>query len=454
MFIKDSEKTAIAWHEDKISYRRLLQNINYYSSLFAKNEEGKAAIYSPNRPEWVYAFYSIWKNQSIAVPIDFMSTVDEVAYILNDCRPEVIFISNETKNSFANILPLLNYSLTVFNLDEISDKHQQYSAEEIGGYDVTKTAIIVYTSGTTGTPKGVMLSYDNLLSNIEAVSEHISIYSESRNVLALLPFHHILPLMGTVIIPLKVHTTIGFSPSMVSEDIISTLQKNNISIIIGVPRLYAAIRKGVMDKINSNGVAKALFRIAHLVNSQSFSKKIFKKVHDKFGGKVAFMVCGGAKLDEDMANDYKTLGFEMLEGFGMTEAAPMITFTRPGRWKIGSPGEVMPGLEIKIVDGEKERMPKLGEKTIENDYLETILKIQKFFQEELKLEIKEFIVFPQRLNLRMVEGFEIYFDPRADIDWQLTKLNSVLKEKIPPEKRKDLEYIELRFGDLAPFKYR
>ena len=92
MFIKDSEKTAIAWHEDKISYRRLLQNINYYSSLFAKNEEGKAAIYSPNRPEWVYAFYSIWKNQSIAVPIDFMSTVDEVAYILNDCRPEVIFI--------------------------------------------------------------------------------------------------------------------------------------------------------------------------------------------------------------------------------------------------------------------------------------------------------------------------------------------------------------------------
>ena len=109
---------------------------------------------------------------------------------------------------------------------------------------------------------------------------------------------------------------------------------------------------------------------------------------------------------------------------------------------------------IKIVDGEKERMPKLGEKTIENDYLETILKIQKFFQEELKLEIKEFIVFPQRLNLRMVEGFEIYFDPRADIDWQLTKLNLVLKEKIPSEKRRDLEYIELRFGDLAAFRYR
>lgn len=352
LFIKESEKTAIVWREEKISYRRLLQHINSYSSLFAKNEVGKAAIYLPNRPEWVYAFYSIWKNNLTAVPIDFMSTVEEVAYILNDCRPEIIFISNDTQKSFNDILPLLQYSITVFNLDTIVDNHHQFAAEEIGGFNKDKTAIIVYTSGTTGSPKGVMLSYDNLLSNIEAVSVHISIYTDSRNVLALLPFHHILPLMGTVIIPLYVHTTIGFSPTMVSEDIISTLQKNNISIIIGVPRLYAAIRKGVMDKINKNAVAKVLFRVARLVNSRSFSKKIFHQVHDKFGGKVEFMVCGGAKLDEDLANDYKTLGFEMLEGFGMTEAAPMITFTRPGRWKIGSPGEAMPGLEVKIVDGE------------------------------------------------------------------------------------------------------
>ncbi|MBZ0199558.1 MAG: AMP-binding protein, partial [Ignavibacteriaceae bacterium] len=352
LFIKESEKTAISWREEKISYHRLLQHINYYSSLYEKNEEGKAAVFAPNRPEWIYAFYSAWKNESTAVPIDFMATVDEVAYILNDCKSEVIFISNETKKIFDDVLPLLNYSITVFNIDEIEDKHQQYKAVEIGGYDITKTAVIVYTSGTTGSPKGVMLSYDNLLSNIEAVTEHIEIYNESRNVLALLPFHHILPLNGTIIMPLKIHTTIGLSPSMVSEDIISTLQKNEVAIIIGVPRLYAAICKGVMDKINKNSVAKVLFRVARLVNSRSFSKKIFHQVHEKFGGKVEFMVCGGAKLDEDMASDFKTLGFEMLEGFGMTEAAPMITFTRPGRWKIGSPGEAMPDHQIKIIDGE------------------------------------------------------------------------------------------------------
>jgi len=109
---------------------------------------------------------------------------------------------------------------------------------------------------------------------------------------------------------------------------------------------------------------------------------------------------------------------------------------------------------IKIVDGQKEKIPKLGEPMIENDYLEKILKIQKYIQEELKIEIEEFTVFERRLNLKTKEGWEIYFDPREDINWQLTKLNLVLKEKIPSEKRKDLEYIELRFGDLATFRYR
>ena len=109
---------------------------------------------------------------------------------------------------------------------------------------------------------------------------------------------------------------------------------------------------------------------------------------------------------------------------------------------------------IKIFDGQKEKMPKLGEQMIENNYLEKILKIQKYIQEELKIEIEEFVFFEQRLNLKTKEGWEIYFDPREDINWQLTKLNLVLKEKIPPENRRNLEYIELRFGDLATFRYK
>lgn len=109
---------------------------------------------------------------------------------------------------------------------------------------------------------------------------------------------------------------------------------------------------------------------------------------------------------------------------------------------------------IKIIDEQKEKTPKLGEQMIERDYLEKISKIEKYLSEELKLETKEFLVFSQRLNVKTDEGWEIYFDPRGDLNWQLTKLNLVLKEKIPSEKRKNLEYLELRFGDLATFRYR
>ena len=213
------------------------------------------------------------------------------------------------------------------------------------------TAVIIYTSGTTGSPKGVMLSYDNLLVNIEAVTTDVNIYTSEDRVMVLLPLHHIFPLMGTMIIPLGVGGTIVLSPSMASEDIMATLQ-HGITIIIGVPRLYNLIRKGIRDKINKSGVAKLLFKIAEKKNSLTFSRKIFGSVQRKFGGKIKYMVCGGAALDKEVCKDYLTLGFEILEGFGMTECAPMITFTRPGRVLPGSAGEPLKTNEVKVIDGE------------------------------------------------------------------------------------------------------
>jgi thioester reductase-like protein len=130
------------------------------------------------------------------------------------------------------------------------------------------------------------------------------------------------------------------------------LQKNGIAIIVGEPRLYAAIRKGIMDKINRKFLTRSLFKLAETVDSRALSKVLFKKVHLKFGGKVEYLVCGGAKMDEDAARDFKTLGFEMLEGFCMTEAASMITLTRPGHVKVGSAGQPMPGLDVRIENGE------------------------------------------------------------------------------------------------------
>jgi len=352
LFINPNERPAIILKDGEISYPDLLRHIQYFAELIGEVKNTKIAIYSENRPEWVYAFYAGWKNKNIVVPIDFMATAEEVEYILNDCQPAIIFISKDLQETFNTVQNGLKYSPVVYYFENLKYDKSNYQEAQFPEPDLYKTAVIIYTSGTTGSPKGVMLSYDNLWGNIDAVTRDIEIFTENRNVMMLLPLHHIFPLMGTMIAPLYVGTSIAMAPSMNSEDIISTLQKNQVSIIIGVPRLYEAVRKGIMDKINANAAAKGLFKLARTVNSRAFSKKIFKTVHEKFGGKLDYMVCGGAKLNEEVASDFKTLGFEMLEGFGMTEAAPMITFTRPGHWKIGSAGHAMPCLDVKSLDGE------------------------------------------------------------------------------------------------------
>jgi long-chain acyl-CoA synthetase len=336
--------------DQKVNYSQLINNVNYFSQLLPLTDLSKVAIFSENRFEWVYAFYSVWMKKAIAVPIDFMSSTEDVAFILNDCKPEVIFYSNGTKEVCEKAILQLNHKIDKINLDEIKIKASNNNAT-FPESNPNDTAVIIYTSGTTGSPKGVMLSYDNLLVNIEAVTTDVNIYTSEDRVMVLLPLHHIFPLMGTMIIPLGVGGTIVLSPSMASEDIMATLQQG-ITIIIGVPRLYNLIRKGIRDKIDKSGIAKLLFKIAEKKNSLSFSRKIFGSVQRKFGGKIKYMVSGGAALDKEVCKDYLTLGFEVLEGFGMTECAPMITFTRPGKVLPGSAGQPLKTNEVKVIDGE------------------------------------------------------------------------------------------------------
>lgn len=350
-FLKPQPATALVWKDDTYSYQDLLRHVNHYATLFPV-KTNKVAIFAENRPEWIFAFYAAWKNNATVVPVDFLASAEEVAFILNDCQPEYIFYSEKTGNVLRDALQSVQHKLSTQCLDDQNYDLNKYAADPVDVQDIMKTAVIIYTSGTTGSPKGVMLSFDNLLANIEGVSEDIPIFTDFRTVLAILPYHHIFPLMGSMIAPLKVGGKIAFTPSIASEDIIATLHKNSVNIIIGVPRLYAAIRKGIMDKINAHFLTKALFKTAKFINSRAFSKLLFKQVHQKFGDHVEYMVSGGAKLDEDVARDFRALGFEMLEGFGMTEAAPMITFTRPGKWVIGSAGQALPGLKMAIKDGE------------------------------------------------------------------------------------------------------
>jgi long-chain acyl-CoA synthetase len=350
MFLSNHNKTAMILKDQKLSYKQLLGNVASFSNLI-NDRATKVAIFFENRFEWVYAFYSAWLKNATVVPIDFMSSAEDVNFILNDCKPEIIIFSNQTAEVCNKACSGLSYQIDKLNVDDIS--LIEFSGEVVFPKpDIDKTAVIIYTSGTTGSPKGVMLSFDNILVNIEAVTEDVVVYEPSDRVLVLLPLHHIFPLVGTVVAPLKIGATIVFSPSMAADDLMATLQNHQITMIISVPRFYSIIRKGIKEKIEKNKVAKFLFRIAEKKNSLSFSRKVFKSVHKKFGGNIKYMVSGGAALDKEVAKDLRTLGFEVLEGYGMTECAPMITFTKPGKVVIGSAGQPLKTNEVRIVDGE------------------------------------------------------------------------------------------------------
>ncbi|MDD3891746.1 MAG: AMP-binding protein [Bacteroidales bacterium] len=349
---ENKEKFAVITKDKSYSYTELLNLIDSYSKLFSNQNFERIAIYSENRIDWIAAFYAGWRNDCEVVPIDYLASTEDISFIINDCTPDLIFISSELKRKVDEISSQLTFTPNISYFGELELPQPGQDLEWEHPKDLDKTAAIIYTSGTTGSPKGVMLSYKNLIANIRGVTKEVEIYNPERQVLMLLPLHHIFPLAGTMIIPLYVGSSIAMSPSMQSNDLLETLRNNQVAIMIGVPRLYELIYKGVWAKISASFVAKTLYKLVKSLKSKKLALKIFKKVHVNFGGHLKFLVSGGAALPEHIGELFQTLGFDVLEGFGMTEAAPMITFTRPGKVRIGSPGQPLPSIQMEIRDGE------------------------------------------------------------------------------------------------------
>ncbi len=348
MFVKDFGKTALKIGEKEISYSQLIENIKKFSSALDLKKGDRVAIFSENRPEWIYSFFSIWQSRGIVVPIDFMSTADEVAYILNDSKPTTIFCSEKNKEVLLEATKKIDYQPEILVFEETDFEEKETQDFEPDKNDV---AVIIYTSGTTGNPKGVMLTYDNLYSNIEGIVK-ADVATKEDKTIAILPYHHSYPLTVSMLTAMYLGATISFITELSSEAILRTLKRDKITILVGVPRLYNLFHRNIMEKINSNKIAKILFKIAKKINNQNFSRKIFKKVHEAFGGNIKYFVSGGAKLDEEIASDLWALGFTILEGYGLTETSPIVTFNRPNKLKLGSAGLPLEDVEVKIVDGE------------------------------------------------------------------------------------------------------
>ncbi len=351
--IKDYCKTAIIAGEREVSYKEMLKRIELFAAETEMGEGDRTVIFSENREGWIYAFFSVWNNKGIAVPVDATSTVDDVAYILNDCHPRHLWCSASHADTARSAAEKSGVDVSLHIIDDFEDAAVDDGAlKPCSWADEDATSLIIYTSGTTGSPKGVMLSLGNLYANIRGVCDGIHIFNENRRALILLPVHHVLPLMGTVVAPIIMGGGVAICPTMSGPDIMATLCRGKIAIFVGVPRLWQTLYNGIMKKIEGSAVTRMLFAMCKKVRSRRLSRLVFSSVRKKMGGHIDFCVSGGAALDRDISEGLQALGLDVLEGYGMTETAPIISFTRPDDIIPGCCGLPLPGVECKIVDGE------------------------------------------------------------------------------------------------------
>ena len=360
MFLERTERLALVDFDNKhINYIDLINNIKYFSEYVVELEKEKfGLIVMENRPEWIYSFFAVWDKKSAGIALDANSNSDEILYVLEDSHPNVIFCSNETEATIFEAVEKYSSKNTVkvINVDKITVeqekmnviKNMQFELENPTG---DETAAMLYTSGTTGSPKGVMLSFNNLNTEMEGLYEK-GIFDHRDQILAILPFHHVLPLTATVLLMLKYQTSIVFVEKIASKEIFDALEKNRVTAIIGVPRVFKLFYDGIKQQIDAKFITRFIYKMMSNVKSLKIKRKVFAKVHKKFGGHLDFIVVGGAKMDPEISKFYETLGFYALEGYGLTETSPVIAVNSKKERKIGTVGKKLCNVDVKIVDEE------------------------------------------------------------------------------------------------------
>ena len=331
------------FREQVISVQEALKNLS---------PEDRVAIFMENRPEWISAFYATLFKGGIAVPVDYLLSSEELFNIFKDSQPRYVITSNQNEAKVKEAIKEIGYHIKVINVDrDLKPPTNSLTFKERSPEDVF---VILYTSGTTGNPKGVMLTLANLDHNVRAV-EKLGFLNEKDRFIAILPFHHTYPLMTTVLLPLTLAIPVVFIEKLTPADILATMNEQKITIMIGVPKLYHVIHHNIMAEIKKlppvkRRAVEGALKLFRRVGIKPAQRRFFKQVHDKVGRHLRFMISGGAKLSEEVWMDFEAMGFSVLEGYGLTETSPLISVNRPDKKKIGSAGLPVDEVEVRITE--------------------------------------------------------------------------------------------------------
>jgi long-chain acyl-CoA synthetase len=368
------ERTAFYLNEDgdwkETTYSKLAEDVKRLSDYLVEQrvERGeRIAILSESRPEWAVAFFAAIRSGAVVVPIDIKLTQSELSLILTDAEPRFLFVSSQLLETARALQAQLQFqmSIVVMNQCESAGNYpslaQLQASTDCEGVerDFDETALIVYTSGTTGAPKGVMISFRNLgyqVMNFECVMKLTS----KDVLLSMLPLNHLLELTCGLLGVLYAGGAICYCHSLFPQEIADVMRAKKVTAMITVP-LFLKMLKGSIEREveRGGGTGRRLFRAAFRVAPRSgprFIKRLlFYKVHKQFGGRLESFISGGSSLEPEVAAFFDRLGIPIYLGYGLTETSPVISVNTPKAHRMNSVGRPLAGVKVRILsNGAKE----------------------------------------------------------------------------------------------------
>ena len=319
-------------------------------------EKGDAVLlWAPNCAEWVAAFLGCALSGVIAVPVDDASAPDFARRISRQVRTKLVLCSRERASQFEGIVTLDPANLATTIAEHPSARYRPIAI------DPSDTLEIVFTSGTTAEPKGVVLSHANVAGNLEPIAAEIEKYRKYEHAvhplrfLNLLPLSHVFGQFLGIFIPPLLGATVVFENTFNPAGIIETIHRERVSVLVAVPRLIDSLKRKIERDVEDSGLHESFTSQFKKASKQHFLRRwwTFRAIRRRFGWKFLAMISGGAALDRETEEFWHRLGYAVVQGYGLTETTSLISLNHPFHTSRGSIGKVLPGRELRLAeDGE------------------------------------------------------------------------------------------------------
>ncbi len=386
----------------EITYVELLENVKKIAGYLKSKgfEKGdKAAVVGENCPEWAMCHLGILWAGGIVVPLDSRATPSEWAHILRHSESQLLFTSSrfyddimEIKDDIENLTEVISFSSEnpEPNLDYILLNAEPIeNPVELKREDI---AIILYTSGTTGFSKGVMLTHKNILSNIEMMLKILEI-DQTDIFFSVLPIHHVFEGTCGFLTPLTIGCSIFFARSLKSKELLEDLKTARPTVFLVVPLLLEKLLLGMKKNLKKASPAKkglfyslkGISNFFSMMGGKKISNILFKRVRGQLGlERLNYLISGGAALPKWVSKEYELMGFPIFQGYGLSETSPVVSVNLPGKCKNESVGLPLPGVEVKILEPDPDGIGEIAVKgsIVMKGYYKNEEATKKVFQDE------------------------------------------------------------------------